>query len=61
MKQPIPYVIHGLENMEQRIFLHQRNKLSDMDRHAKAKLFFTLDYTLILHLPNNLHHRQLYQ
>ena len=38
-KQTIASVIHGLKNMEQRTFLHQRNQFSEMDRYALAKLF----------------------
>ena len=61
MKQPIASVIHNLKNMGQRIFLHQRNQFSDMDRYATAKLFFTFDYTLVSHFPNHGHHIQLSQ
>ena len=60
-EKPIESVIHGIENMEQHTFLHQRNQFSDMDRYATDKLFCTFDYTLVSNLPNHLHHCQLYQ
>ena len=56
IKQPIATMIHGLEKMEQRIFLHKRNQFSDMDGYATTKLFSTFNYTLVLHFPNHLHH-----
>ena len=61
MKQPIASVNHGLENMEQRTFLHQGNQFSDMDRYTTDKLLCTFDYTPVSHLTNHLHHHQLSQ
>ena len=61
MKQPIASVIHILEKMEQRTFLHQRNQFSDMDIYPTVKLFWTFDYTLVSNCPNHLHHCQLFQ
>ena len=59
IEQTIAAVIHGLENMGQRTFLHQRNQFYDMDRYATTKLFCTFDCTLVSHLPNHLHHFKL--
>ena len=51
--------MYGLEKIEQHTFLHQINQLSDWDRYATAKLFWTFYYTIVLHWPNHLHHHQL--
>ena len=59
MKQPKSSVIHGLEKAEQRKFLHQRYQFSDMDRYATAKLFWTFNYSIVLHCLNIIYHRQL--
>ena len=38
-----------------------KKSISDRDRYATAKFFWTFDYTLVLHCPNHTHHCQFYQ
>ena len=61
IEQTIAAVIHGLENMGQRTFLHQRNQFYDKDSYATAKFFWNFNYTFVSYFLNHIHNRQSFQ